>query len=91
MWQWNIHVPGLSESMSTSFRRTHAAEVIAAGRPSYGIELSAQADLAACICHSTGAASKRDQRSETAPARRQVDGAGIGPEDLIPLFRVMTL
>jgi hypothetical protein len=77
--------------MSTSFRRTHAAEVIAAGRPSYGIELSAQADLAACICHSTGAASKRDQRSETAPARRQVDGAGIGPEDLIPLFRVMTL
>src|SRR5436309_2650170 len=49
-----------------SFRGTHASEVIAARRPGYGIELSAQADLAACICHSTGAASKRDQRRETA-------------------------
>src|SRR5512145_2663262 len=68
-------------------RRAQRAEIVPARGALGGAEFAAQPDLPRGRAHAAGAAIERDQRRESALARRQVDAAGVGTAQPVGAFQ----
>ena len=71
------------QAQRRSVRGAHRTHVVAARIAGYWIELPTQSDLSGRVCHGTGAAGKRDQRSKPSVSGRQIDRPGVSPKDFI--------